>query len=76
MDPMTVQQVGDLLARRGLLILLDRAGGEVTITTEDFDAVTGLAVTIKAIAEPPHFILTLVTEARAHELMTSGVPIA
>lgn len=73
---MTTLQITELLARRALLVLLDRAGGQVTITTEEFDQATGYAVTVQAIPEPPHFVLTLVTEERCHELLAGGVPSA
>lgn len=71
---MTTTQVGELLARRALLVLLDRAGGEVMITTDEFDQANGYAVTVKAITEPPHFVLTLITEARCTELLLRGIP--
>ena len=71
---MITNQVSELLARRALLVLLDRACGEITMSTEDFDTVEGFGVTVKAFIDPPRFILTLISTERIAELVAQGVP--
>ena len=71
-----LDKVGRLITRKALLVLLDRMGGELVLTADEFDSVDGFGVTVKAVSEPPHFVLTLVSAERCDELVKKGVPVA
>ena len=71
-----LDKVGQLIARKALLVLLDRMGGELVLTADEFDSVGGFGITVKTVSEPPHFVLTLVSAERCDELVKKGVPVA
>ena len=76
MPNIPLDTIKDLISRRALFVLVDRAGGEVTVTTTEFDEAEGWGIAIKVYAGAvnPRFVFTLVSEERAEELAREGVP--